>query len=42
VFHATGFMVLSLTADRNCAMTRFETSVMARFGLPRMLAAEPG
>jgi RNA polymerase sigma-70 factor (TIGR02960 family) len=42
VFHATGFMVLSLTADRICAMTRFETSVMARFGLPRMLAAEPG
>ena len=42
LFHATGLMVLSLTADRICAMTRFETSVMPGFGLPRTLATDAG
>ena len=35
--HGTGLIVLTLTGDRICAMTRFENSVLPRFGLPRSL-----
>jgi RNA polymerase sigma-70 factor (TIGR02960 family) len=37
VLQATGLLVLTLAGDRICAMTRFETSVLACFGLPRTL-----
>jgi RNA polymerase sigma-70 factor (ECF subfamily) len=37
VRHATGLIVLTLARDRICAMTRFETSVLPWFGLPRSL-----
>jgi RNA polymerase sigma-70 factor (ECF subfamily) len=32
--HATGLFVLTLSGDRIGAMTRFDTSVLPRFGLP--------
>jgi RNA polymerase sigma-70 factor (TIGR02960 family) len=35
--HGTGLVVLTLTGDRICAMTRFENSVLPWFGLPRSL-----
>jgi RNA polymerase sigma-70 factor (TIGR02960 family) len=35
--HGTGLYVLTLSGDRICAMTRFEKSVLAWFGLPRSL-----
>jgi len=35
--HGTGLLVLNLTGDRICAMTRFESSVLPSFGLPRSL-----
>ena len=35
--HGTGLIVLTLSGDRICAMTRFENSVLPRFGLPRSL-----
>ncbi len=35
--HGTGLYVLTLTADRICGMTRFDTSVLPWFGLPRSL-----
>jgi RNA polymerase sigma-70 factor (TIGR02960 family) len=35
--HGTGLYVLSLTGVDICAMTRFESSVLPRFGLPRSL-----
>jgi RNA polymerase sigma-70 factor (TIGR02960 family) len=37
VRHGTGLYVLTLTGDRICAMTRFDNSVLPRFGLPRSL-----
>ncbi|HZR54084.1 MAG TPA: RNA polymerase subunit sigma-70 [Streptosporangiaceae bacterium] len=37
--HAAGLYVLTLAGDRICAMTRFETSVLPWFGLPRSLPA---
>jgi len=37
VLHATGLLVLTLAGDRICAMTRFDTSMLAYFGLPRIL-----
>jgi RNA polymerase sigma-70 factor (ECF subfamily) len=37
ILHAIGLMVLTLAGDRICAMTRFETSMLAYFGLPRTL-----
>jgi RNA polymerase sigma-70 factor (TIGR02960 family) len=37
----TGLYVLTLTGMRICAMTRFEASVLPRFGLPRSLPAQP-
>jgi RNA polymerase sigma-70 factor (TIGR02960 family) len=35
--HGIGLLVLTLTGDRICAMTRFDNSVLSRFGLPRSL-----
>jgi hypothetical protein len=37
VLHAIGLLVLTLAGDRICAMTRFDASVLAYFGLPRTL-----
>jgi hypothetical protein len=37
ISHGTGLFVLTLTGDRICAMTRFDNSVLPRFGLPRSL-----
>jgi len=38
VFHANGMMVVTLAGDRIQAMTRFDNSVIAKFGLPRRLS----
>ena len=35
--HGAGLLVLTLAGDRICAITRFDTSVLASFGLPRIL-----
>ena len=35
--HGTGLFVLTLTGDRICAMTRFDSTVLRWFGLPRSL-----
>jgi RNA polymerase sigma-70 factor (TIGR02960 family) len=35
--HGSGLFVLTLTADRICAMTRFDSSVLPWFGLPQSL-----
>jgi RNA polymerase sigma-70 factor (TIGR02960 family) len=35
--HGIGLYVLTLTGDRICAMTRFDSSVLPWFGLPRAL-----
>jgi RNA polymerase sigma-70 factor (ECF subfamily) len=35
--HGVGLYVLTLTGDRICALTRFDTSVLPWFGLPRSL-----
>jgi RNA polymerase sigma-70 factor (ECF subfamily) len=37
ILHGTGLIVLTLRGDRICATTRFESSVLPRFGLPRTL-----
>ena len=37
ILHAAGLLVLTLAGDRICAMTRFDTSMLAYFGLPRTL-----
>ena len=37
VFRANGMLVLTLAGDRIRAMTRFDNSVIAKFGLPRQL-----
>jgi hypothetical protein len=37
VRHGVGLVVLTLSGDRICAMTRFENSVLPWFGLPRSL-----
>jgi len=39
--HGIGFIVLTLAGDRICAMTRFENSMLPRFGLPRSLPNRP-
>ena len=39
VLHANGLMVLTLAGDRISALTRFDNSNLARFGLPRTLDA---
>jgi RNA polymerase sigma-70 factor (ECF subfamily) len=38
VFHANGMMVVTLAGRRISVMTRFDNSVIARFGLPRCCA----
>jgi RNA polymerase sigma-70 factor (TIGR02960 family) len=35
--HGTGLLVLTLTGDRICAITRFDNSILPWFGLPRSL-----
>jgi RNA polymerase sigma-70 factor (ECF subfamily) len=42
VRHGSGLFVLTLTGDRIGAFTRFESSVLPWFGLPRSLPAHPG
>ena len=37
VLHANGLLVLTLAGDRISMITRFDTSVLPRFGLPRSL-----
>lgn len=37
ILHAAGLLALTLAGDRICAMTRFDTSMLAYFGLPRTL-----
>lgn len=37
ILHAAGLLVLTLAGDRICAMTRFDTGMLAYFGLPRIL-----
>jgi RNA polymerase sigma-70 factor (ECF subfamily) len=37
IFHATGVLVLTLAGERISALTRFDNSALARFGLPRTL-----
>ena len=37
--HGSGILVLTLTGDRICSVTRFDTSVLPWFGLPRSLPA---
>jgi hypothetical protein len=37
ISHGTGLLVLSLTGDRICAMTRFDNSSLPWFGLARSL-----
>jgi RNA polymerase sigma-70 factor (TIGR02960 family) len=39
VFHANGLMVVTLAGNLVSAMTRFDNSALARFGLPRTLDA---
>ena len=39
VLHANGLMVLTLFGNKISAMTRFDNSVLPRFGLPRTLPA---
>jgi RNA polymerase sigma-70 factor (ECF subfamily) len=40
IWHGTGLAVLTLTGDRICAITRFDTSVLPWFGLPRSIPAD--
>jgi hypothetical protein len=35
--HAAGLLVLTLTGEKVCAMTVFDTSPLPHFGLPRTL-----
>ena len=37
IAHANGLLVLTLTGRQIRALTRFDNSVLARFGLPRIL-----
>ena len=37
ISHGVGLFVLTLAADRICAMTRFENSVLPWFGLPGII-----
>ena len=37
ICHTVGLLVLTLSGGRICAMTRFDTSVLPHFGLPRTL-----
>jgi len=42
VFHANGMLVVTLAGDRIRAMTSFDNSVIAKFGLPRRLPQADG
>jgi RNA polymerase sigma-70 factor (TIGR02960 family) len=42
VFHVNGMLVLTLAGDRVRAMTRFDNTPIARFGLPRRLSEPRG
>jgi RNA polymerase sigma-70 factor (ECF subfamily) len=37
IYHSNGILVLTLAGERISAMTRFSSSVLAHFGLPRTL-----
>jgi len=37
VFYSVGLLVLTLSGGQICAMTRFDSSVLPRFGLPANL-----
>jgi len=37
-FHGTGLFVLTLAGSRICALTRFESTTLSRFGLPRSIS----
>jgi RNA polymerase sigma-70 factor (ECF subfamily) len=39
ISHGVGLYVLTFAGDQICAMTRFENSVLASFGLPRSLSS---
>jgi hypothetical protein len=41
VLHANGMLAATLAGDRVRALTRFDNSVIARFGLPRRLPPVP-
>jgi hypothetical protein len=41
ILHALGLLVLTLAGDRISAITRFETSLLSAFGLPRTLPRRP-
>jgi RNA polymerase sigma-70 factor (TIGR02960 family) len=41
ILHGVGLLVLTLAGDRISAITRFETSLLADFGLPRTLRRRP-
>ncbi|MDQ4054007.1 MAG: sigma-70 family RNA polymerase sigma factor [Actinomycetota bacterium] len=41
IAHGVGLIVLTLSGDRICAMTRFESTVLPWFGMPRSLPARP-
>jgi RNA polymerase sigma-70 factor (ECF subfamily) len=41
ILHGVGMLVLTLAGDRISAITRFETSLLAQFGLPRTLPRRP-
>jgi RNA polymerase sigma-70 factor (ECF subfamily) len=40
ISHGIGLYVLTLTSDRICGMTRFESTVLSWFGLPRSLPSQ--
>ena len=35
--HGAGLLVLTITGERICALTRFDNDALPRFGLPRSL-----
>jgi RNA polymerase sigma-70 factor (ECF subfamily) len=35
--HGAGLLVLTLSGEKICALTRFDNDVLPRFGLPRSL-----
>jgi RNA polymerase sigma-70 factor (ECF subfamily) len=41
ILHSVGLLVLTLAGDRISAITRFETSLLSQFGLPRTLPRRP-
>jgi RNA polymerase sigma-70 factor (ECF subfamily) len=41
ILHGVGLLVLTLAGDRISAITRFETSLLSQFGLPRTLPRRP-